>query len=346
MRVPLISVALGLTLGLTLAAADAHAAEPPKMWPPEDGRLLDRLVAVVNSEPVTLFELQRAAAPNLARVLRETRDAAEREARLKAVIQDALDQLIDDILVYEQAEAMDLTIAPDKVDDHIKKIREANGWTEDELAEELQKLGFASIADYRRHTEREMLKSQVIGIKVVSRVKIDEVDVEAEYRRQLGHGAIEERRASHILIRLPDTAGAEEEAAARQTLLEVKRQIESGETTFGDAARRVSQDGTRNAGGDLGWFVRGDYDPSFEEVAYRTARGAISEPFRTPFGLHLVTVVEVRDKRLSTPEDTESVKRQILFRLREKQIERLYKQWVKGLRGDAYVEVKDLGLDT
>lgn len=344
MKAPLIPVTLALALGLT--AMRARAAEPPTMWPPEDGRLLDRLVAVVNSAPVTLFELQRAAAPNLARVLRETRDPAEREARLKAVIQDALEQLIDDILVYEQAEEMDLTIAPEKVDDHIKKIREANGWTEDELAEELQKLGFASIADYRRHTEREMLKSQVIGIKVVSRVKIDEADVEVEYKRQLGSGAIEERRASHILIRLPEAAGAEEEAAARETLLEVKRQIERGETTFGDAARRVSQDGTRNAGGDLGWFVRGDYDPSFEEVAFATATGTISEPFRTPFGLHLVTVVEVRDKQMSNPEDAETVKRQILFRLREKQIERLYKQWVKGLRGDAYVEVKDLGLDT
>jgi peptidyl-prolyl cis-trans isomerase SurA len=125
----------------------------------------------------------------------------------------------------------------------------------------------------------------------------------------------------------------------------MKRQIESGAISFGDAARQISEDGTRNAGGDLGWFVRGDYDPSFEDVAFATDKGKVSEPFRTTFGLHLVTIVDVREKQLSAPEDAEAVKRQILFRLREKQIERLYKTWVRGLRGDAFVEIKDLGLD-
>jgi len=323
----------------------ANAADPEPMWPPEEGRLLDRLVAVVNTEPVTLFELQRAAAPNLSRILRETRDPAERDAKLKVVIAEALEQLVDDILVYEQASSMDLTVSPEKVDDHIKKIRDANGWTEDELAAELVKLGFASIADYRRHTEREMLKSQVIGIKVVARVKVDEADVDAEYQRQIqSAGGIEERRAAHILVRLPESAGVDEEAKARATLVEAKRQIEAGELSFGDAARKYSQDGTRNAGGDLGWFERGDYDPAFEDVAFAVEKGKLSEPFRTTFGMHLVTIVDQRVKQ-PTEGDPTDIKRQIMFRLREKQIERLYKQWVKGLRGDAYVEIKDLGLD-
>jgi len=332
--------------GVIASSGGAFAAEPTATWPPADGRLLDRLVAVVNDQPVTMFELQRAAGPQIARAMREPGTPAEREARLRVAIDDALDQLVDDILVYAQAAEMDLTVEPAKVDEHIKKIREANGWTEDELAQELQQLGFASLADYRRHTEREMLKSQVISIKVVARVKIEQADVDAEYQRQIGTaGTIEERRAAHILIRLPETASPAEEAAARELLLETRRQIEAGETTFGDAARKVSQDGTRNAGGDLGWFVRGDYEPSFEEAAFATAKGEISGPFRTPFGLHLVTIVDTREKHLAAPEDAEAVKRQILFRLREKQIERLYKQWVRGLRGDSFVEIKDLGLD-
>ena len=339
-------VAAIIASGVLATTGVGQAAEPADSWPPADGRLLDRLVAVVNDQPVTLFELQRAAAPQLARAVREPGSAAEKEARLRAVIEDALEQLVDDILVYDQAGEMDLTVDPAKVDEHIKKIREANGWTEDELAEQLQQLGFASLADYRRHTEREMLKSQVISIKVVGRVKVDESDVEAEYKRQLGtSGTIEERRAAHILVRLPETAGPDEEAQARDLLVETRRQIEAGEVSFGDAARKVSQDGTRNAGGDLGWFSRGDYDPSFEDAAFATEKGKVSGPFRTPFGLHLVTIVDIREKHLAAPEDAEDLKKQILFRLREKQIERLYKQWVRGLRGDAFVEIKDLGLD-
>lgn len=335
-----------LIAAILVSAGTAHGEAPEVGWPPEDGRIIDRLVAVVNTEPVTMFELQRAAAPALAQVVRETRDPIERERKLKSAINDTLDQLVDDILVYEQAREMELTVAPSKVDAHITKVRESNGWTEEEMTEQLRRLGFASIADYRRHTEREMLKSNVISIKVVSRIKVDDADVEAEYQRQLaGKNSVEERRAAHILIRLPETATLDEEAAARERLNDIKARIESGELTFGDAARKLSEDGTRNAGGDLGWFVRGDYEATFEAQAFATAEGEVSEPFRTPFGMHLVTVTGTRDKQLSNPEDAETVKRQILFQLREKRIEILYKQWVRGLRTDAFVEVKDLGLD-
>lgn len=335
-----------MTMG-TLATSSLAAAPIPTGWPPAEARVVDRLVAVVNKEPVTLYELQRAAAPQVAKILRETKDAKERDDALRKTIDESLDQLVDDILVYDQAKKMDLTIQVERVDEHIKKIREANGWTEDELAEELKKLGFASLADYRRHTEREMLKSQVIGIKVASRVKIDEGDVETEYKRQLGQsGGIVERRSAHILIRLAEGASERDDAAARQKLVDIKKEIASGAITFGDAARKYSQDGTRNAGGDLGWYVRGDYDPSFEVASFATPKGEVSEPFRTPFGWHLVTTIDEREKKVTAAEDAETVKRQIRFQMREKQLERLYKQWVRGLRSDAFVELKDLGLDT
>ncbi len=330
---------LALLFGL---ASSAHAETP---WPPEGARLVDRLVAIVNKEPVTLFELQRAAGPQLGQILRGTTDPAERERAMKTAIEQALEGLVDDILVYAEAEEMELSIPPEKVDAHLEKIRSENGWSDEDLTEQLKLLGFSSIADYRRHTEREMLKSQVIGIKVASRVKVDESEVDAEFLRQVGKtNTIEERRAAHILIRLPEDASREAEDTARATLLEVKQQIESGAMTFGDAARRFSQDGTRSAGGDLGWFTKGDYHPDFEEVAMKTAKGEVNGPFRTPFGMHLVTILDTRTKKLDDETDTESVKRQIRFNLRERALDRVYRNWVRGLRANAYVEVKDLGL--
>jgi parvulin-like peptidyl-prolyl isomerase len=322
--------------------ASVHAVEP---WPPEGSRLVDRVVAIVNKEPVTLFELQRAVAPQLAPIMRAATEPAERERLMKRAIDDALDGLIDDILVYAEAQEMELSVAPEKIDAHLAKIRDDNGWTDDELASQLQKLGFSSVADYRRHTEREMLKSQVVGIKVASRVKVDEAEVEVELKRQLGKSnAIEERRASHILIRLPDGASREAEERARATLLEAKAQIESGAASFGDMARRMSEDGTRNAGGDLGWFAPGDYHPDFEAVAFKATEGEVAGPFRTPFGMHLVVVTETRRKTIDDAGDTEALKRQIRYNLRERSLEKVYRTWVRSLRTEAFVEVKDLGL--
>lgn len=342
LRVSARLTALSLLVGATIAAPRARAEDelPPDA---ERTKVVDRIVAIVNREPVTLFELRRAAAPWVAKTVQETKDKGALEAKLTQVVEEALDNLVDDVLIYDVAKEMDLTVGQDKVDAHIKKLMDANSWSEEEFAEALQQLGFSSIADYRRHTERELLKSQVIGIKVASRVKIDERDVDAAYIKEVAaKGTLEERRASHILIKLDELSSPQAVEAAKTALTAARHEIEGGQS-FGELARRVSQDRNKDAGGDLGWFAPGDLDTDFEAVAFKLEKGQVSEPFRTQFGLHLVVVTDIRQKAREV-EDVETAKRRIRMELREKGLERVYAQWVRGLRGEAFVVKRDLGL--
>lgn len=339
--------ALALATTTPLAAASQTArAEAPKAALPEGTRLADKIVAIVNAEPVTLFELRRAAAPQLAKAMHDARGDQNRlERALRKVVKDTLDALVDDILIAAQAKQMDLTVAPEKIDANLQKIQEQNGWTDEEFAEELGKLGFSSVADYRRHTEREMLKSQVVGIKVAGRVKVDEAQVDQALKEQVSaSGTIEERHAAHILIRLDELASDEVVDAAKQKLADARAKVLAGQATFAELARQLSDDTNKGSGGDLGWFSRGDFDPSFEDVAYKLKKGEVSEPFRTPFGVHIVLVDDIRQKSLTNAAELETLKKQIRFQLREKELERLYTQWVRSLRTDAFVQIKDLGL--
>lgn len=331
----------GSLIALALAVSSpSFAAE----FPPES-RVSDRIVAIVNTEPVTLFELRRAAAPNVAMAVREAQgDEQKLDKALKRVVQKTLDALVDDILIADEAKQMDLTVSAEKVDAHINKIKEQNGWSDDDLAAELKKLGFASIADYRRHTEREMLKSQVVGIKVASRVKVDESAVDAALATRTEGGQVEERKAAHVLVRMDELAQGEAVEKAKALLEAARDKINKGETTFAAVAKDLSDDSNKSAGGDLGWFVQGDFDPDFEKVAFALPKGEVSAPFRTRYGLHIVVIEDIRKKSLSADGDVEAMKRQIRYELREKELERVYSQWVKGLRTEAFVQVKDLGL--
>jgi len=332
-----------LTLALTLSLGSSGLAAEPEAEPTTDGGvLIDRLIAVVNTDPITLFELHRAAAPYVAKVVSES-DADEVPGQLDQIQAEVLDNLINDLLVYAQAKDLGLSVSPEKIDEHIERIRSANGWSVDELTEQLRRLGFASLADYRRHTEREMLKSNAISIKVGSRVKIDEKDVEAEAKRRVGEGnTVEERRALHILLRVDPMAGGDASEAIRQKLLSERERIVAGEESFEEVARRLSEDnGTRPAGGDLSWFVQGDFDPDFEAAAFSLPENEVSQPVRTQFGWHLIKVIGVRDKRVEGDEDIAKLQREIRFRMRQQELERLYLQWVKGLRAQAFIEVKD-----
>lgn len=338
MRAPLrLSLA---ALALALLPMDAQAADA---WPPPGGSVVDRLVAIVNTEPITLFELRRAAAPHIPRVVTESSDADALPGRLVQLQAEVLDNLINDILIFAQAKTLGLTVPAEKVETYLTGIREANGWTEDDLAEQLRRLGFASLADFRRHTEREMLKSDAIRIRIGARVKVDEKEVEALVQRRLGEeNTVEERRAAHILLKVDSLATRDAEEAVRLRLEQERERILAGEESFEEVARRISEDaGTQPAGGDLSWFTRGDFDPEFESAAFGLEEGVVSEPVRTQFGWHLIVITGLRDRRVQGEQDLEKMRREIRFTLRQQELERLYLQWVRGLRAQAFVEIKD-----
>jgi peptidyl-prolyl cis-trans isomerase D len=102
----------------------------------------------------------------------------------------------------------------------------------------------------------------------------------------------EQVRARHILVRLPEDADAEAETAAREQMDAILKRIQEG-ADFVDVALEVSEDpGSKDRGGDLGFFPRGRMVKPFEDVAFSLEPGTMSEVIRTSHGLHLIRVEE------------------------------------------------------
>ncbi|MEC9071050.1 MAG: peptidylprolyl isomerase, partial [Myxococcota bacterium] len=160
------------------------------------------------------------------------------------------------------------------------------------------------------------------------------------YAREVSEGRVEERRASHILLLLDELASDRDVAAARDKLRHIRERILAGEVTFEDMAKEHSSDPTGAGGGDLGWFSKGSLDPSFEAAVWSMKEGQISEPVRTPFGLHLVRTSSIRSKELKDPSQKEQMMQQIRYRLRETEMKRLYGQWLQTLREEAFIEIR------
>lgn len=313
-------------VGLTLLASPGLANTP-----------LDGIVAVVNSEPITRHELSLAVAPYLDKASSNGPLSPQDRLRLDTEI---LEGMINDMLVVEEAKRMGLEAKREQVDAQLSRLKQANGWSDDQLAEALKGHGFGSLAAYRDRMERELLKNQIMGIKVASRVKVDEAEVERTLARELKDGSISERRASHILIKVDDYATEAQMRAIEKKLETIRGRALAGETTFEELARAHSQDGSAASGGDLGWFGKGELDPTFEKVAFQLKEGEVSVPVRTPFGVHLVKMVGERTRRITDEGQRETLMRQIRFRIREAELERLYDLWLSELRGAAFIELK------
>src|SRR5690606_30700505 len=149
----------------------------------------------------------------------------------------------------------------------------------------------------------------------------------------VGSAPVTQPRARHILIR-PNEIVSEDEALRR--LREIRQRVEGGSGAFEDLARQYSVDGSAGRGGDLGWVYPGDTVPEFERAMNALAPGQISDPVRTPFGVHLIQVLERRTDEAS-PDRLRQMARQAL---RERRIEENYQDWLRQLRDRTYVEYK------
>ena len=147
--------------------------------------------------------------------------------------------------------------------------------------------------------------------------------------------AITQTNPRHILLR---TGPALTESAAKTKLLDLKKRIESRAADFATAAKEMSQDGSAAVGGDLGWANPGQFVPEFEIVMDKLEIGKISDPFVTRFGVHLLLVQQRRQSQLSVSEQRD-VARNVL---REKKFDDVYANWIRELRGNAYVEYRDI----
>jgi peptidyl-prolyl cis-trans isomerase SurA len=136
--------------------------------------------------------------------------------------------------------------------------------------------------------------------------------------------------ARHILVRLNEVVS---EHDAKNRLNDLKDRIEHG-TDFGELARLHSDDQSAARGGDLGWITPGDVVPEFEHAMDALKLGQVSEPFKSPFGWHIVQVLERRDQDMSKDRQKLAARQAI----RQRKSDDQWQEWVRQQRDKTYVE--------
>jgi len=149
----------------------------------------------------------------------------------------------------------------------------------------------------------------------------------------VGAPQVIQTHARHILIK---TNEAVSENDARRRLLDLRERITRGGADFAELARLHSEDASAARGGDLGWLYPGDTVPDFERAMDALKPGELSQPVQTPFGWHLIEVLDRRKADMSA-DRLRLRARQVL---RERKSEEAYQEWLRQLRDQTYVELR------
>ena len=143
---------------------------------------------------------------------------------------------------------------------------------------------------------------------------------------------VQQTHARHILIKVNELVS---DAEAKRRLDDLHERLKNG-AKFEELARLFSQDGSAAKGGDLGWLYPGDTVPDFERVMDQLAPGEISVPIRSPFGYHLVQVLERRMQDVSDERKRAAAREA----LKERKLDEAYQDWLRQERDRAYVDIR------
>jgi peptidyl-prolyl cis-trans isomerase SurA len=144
---------------------------------------------------------------------------------------------------------------------------------------------------------------------------------------------VQQTHVRHILIKVNQIVTA---AEARRKLEELKQRLDNHAAKFEDLAKLYSNDLSASRGGDIGWVYPGDTVPEFERAMNALKPGQVSEPIESPFGFHLIQVLERKSDEVS-PERKRLIARQAI---RERKLEEATQDWLRQLRDRAYVEYR------
>jgi len=298
------------------------------------GAAVDRIVAIVNQEIITLSEVEKMINPLKAEI--DQGNPLERRGRINELSRMALEKLIEEKLIDQEGKKAGIKVAAKEIEGTIEEIKRRNSASQEELERALARDGL-TLETFKKEIEKKIIRSRVIQYAVKVEPNVGEKELRDFYLKSSDHYRTEESyRPSHILFKVPQKATPEEVREIRAKCQKVQAKIKAGED-FGEMALIYSEDTSSRDKGDLGFFKKGELLPAFEKEALGLKVGEVSGIVRTENGFHLIKLL---DRRGGHPLPFEEVKEKIKQDYLEREFEKNLKQYLETLKAKSIIEIK------
>ncbi len=285
---------------------------------------MDRIIAIVNDDIITLKEAEKHV-----RVEKEGRFVSINEYLTNLRLQEKIDLLIDDVLIRQQAKRLKIDVEEKEVEAIIENIKKQYLIDDAELKQKLREDNI-SYEDFKSGLRSNVLKSRLLNRVISPEVNVTEQDLRQYYDKHKEEFIDEEYRLQQIFVSGQRPDGQKRAAEAYKLLQEGK--------SFEDVVKDFSDDTKSSAaGGDIGFVKKVDLIPQLREVAGFLAVGVYSSIITTPYGFHILKLIEKKKGETIT---FEMAKDTINEKVVQEESEKRYKDYIVKLRKGSYIEVK------
>lgn len=293
----------------------------------------NRVVAVVNDEVITLYELNKKIkeVTGLAPLdLRQESEDAFLDARRKI-----LNLLIDEKISDNKSKELGIVVTQTEVDRAVERIKEGNQWTHEDLLYRLEMQGI-DYEEYLKIIKNNIERSKLINLEIKSKIIVREEMIQQYYEEHLDQFSSDE--AVHVagIFLIGENPGDEQEmkgltATGRHILAELEK---GGD--FGALAREYSNGPTAPEGGDLGVFKISQLEPAMRDILQGIPKGGVSELIPRRNGIQILKVVDRDEGKKKTLDEVRGAIHDILY---QNEVDKRYSSWIKELRETSYTKI-------
>jgi len=281
--------------------------------------IVDRIVAVVGNQVITMSELEKAYNKDELGLLKSNSQISR---------QEYLEKMIEKMLIDQEVKRQGITVSVLEVEQAIEKKRTQLGMSPEDFIQTLRRQGM-TIDEYREQVRQNLVLGKLVSREVKSEINITDQEIQLYYQKHQAEFKTPDKiHLYHLVIRKGE--------ASRETISRIQKEFAQG-TSFTALAKKYSEGEEAEKGGDLGWVEMNALKPELAQMLKNLQINELSPVYEDEVGLHLFWI---QGKDQGTQLALDQVRDQIKQILEREQFDQQYELWLKRLKSKAYIEIR------
>ena len=298
----------------------------------DSAEVVDRVVAVVNDDIITLSELNQLAKPYADKIKTLGYPIEKERKMLFKVRDDILNQLIDQKLTDQEIKRLKISVSENEIDAAVERMKEITYYTDEELRQELAGQG-SNMEEYRKNIKEQILRAKLVNREIKSKIVITKQDVKSYYETHSDKYCGEKKyRLQNIIMKVSSFADKAKKFSIQKRMEAVLAKLKAGQP-FEEMAKSYSESsGTCN----LGLFAINELSPQLQEAIKGLGVGEFTSVLDTDYGYQIFYISEVVD---SPGKSLEEVTAEIEEKLFREIVDKKFRSWLDDLHKKAHIKI-------
>jgi peptidyl-prolyl cis-trans isomerase SurA len=304
---------------------------------PVRAEVVDRIIAVVNDEIVTLYEFNAAFEPYLKNI-NNTYKGNDKDAVIKQTRDMMLQRTIDNMLIEQEAKRTGIgaTVKDAEVMNVLQDIMARQKMSMPDFMKSLEKDG-NSLESVKKEIRSQIIRMRLLRREIKDKIIVSDQEIGEYYNshRQEYEGK-ESVRMKQLMLLTPANADKAAKAKVKNEALRLRERIISGES-FDLLAAKYSQGPAAAQGGDVGFIEKGTIIPEVETAAFSLPLNEVSEVIESGVGFYIIKVV---DKKGAGLKPIAMVRDEVKAKIEDEKLEKKFEEWISSVRAKSHIEIK------